>query len=247
MPAAARLSILMPCYQLASAIAANIDRVVAATSGEPGVEVIVADDGSTDGTREAAVQAAARHPNVLVVSNPQNAGKGRVLQRAFAASSGEIVVFLDGDLDLPPEQVPAMVAELHRGGWDALLGAKRAALVAGGYPLARRVLSRAFSAATRLAFRLPVAETQTGLKAFRREALETAMPALQIGRYSFDIELVDLLHRAGRRIGEYPVRLEVQASESRVTFGTLWEMGRDTARLWWRTVVRRGRRPGAPR
>lgn len=229
----------MPCYQLAGPIAANIDRVVAATSAEAGVEVIVADDGSSDGTRDAAERAAARHQNVRVVANPQNAGKGRVLQRAFAASSGEVVVFLDGDLDLPPEQVPAMIEELRRGGWDALLGAKRAALVAGGYPWTRRVLSRAFSAVTRLAFRLPVAETQTGLKAFRREPLESAMPALQIGRYSFDLELVSLLHRAGCRIGEYPVRLEVQASPSRVNAGTLWEMARDSARLWVRTVLRR--------
>jgi glycosyltransferase involved in cell wall biosynthesis len=239
MPPEARVSILMPCYGLAEAIAANIDRVVAATAGEPGVEVVVADDGSTDGTRQKAEQAAARHPNVLVVANPQNAGKGRALQRAFAASSGEIVVFLDGDLDLPPEQVPAMVAELRRGGWDALLGAKRAALVAGGYPRVRRVLSRAFSGAIRLAFRLPVAETQTGLKAFRRAPLAAALPAVRIARYSFDVELVVLLRRAGCRIGEYPVRLEVQASPSRVNLGTLWEMGRDSARLWVRMVLRR--------
>ncbi len=178
----AAVSILMPCYGLAGSIAANIDRVVAATAGEPGVEVVVADDGSTDGTLQAAEEAAARHPHVLVVAIPQNAGKGRALQRAFAASSGEVVVFLDGDLDLPPEQVPAMVAELRREGWDALLGAKRSALVAGGYPWARRVLSRVFSAVIRLAFRLPVAETQTGLKAFRRAPLQAALPRVQIAR-----------------------------------------------------------------
>jgi glycosyltransferase involved in cell wall biosynthesis len=239
MPPEARVSILMPCYGLAEAIAANIDRVVAATAGEPGVEVIIADDGSADGTRENAAQAAARHPNVLVVANPQNAGKGRALQRAFAASRGDIVVFLDGDLDLPPEQVPAMVAELERGGWDALVGAKRGALVAGGYPRTRRVLSRAFSGAIHLAFRLPVAETQTGLKVFRRAPLAAALPEVQIARYSFDVELLVLLRRAGCRIGEYPVHLEVQASPSRVNLGTLWEMGRDTARLWFRTVWRR--------
>ncbi len=239
MPPPAAVSILMPCYGLAGAISANIDRVVAATAAEPGVEVVVADDGSTDGTRQAAEAAASRHSNVLVVANPQNAGKGRALQRAFAASRGEIVVFLDGDLDLPPEQIPALVAELRRGGWDALLGAKRAALVAGGYPWARRVLSRVFSAVIRLAFHLPVSETQTGLKAFRRAPLEAALPQVQIARYSFDVELVVRLQRAGCRLGEFPVELEVQASPSRVTAGTLWEMGRDTARLWFRTFVRR--------
>lgn len=228
----------MPCYGLAGTIAANLDRVVAATAAEPGVEVVVVDDGSTDGTREEAERAAARHSGVVVVANPQNAGKGRALQRAFAASSGEIVVFLDGDLDLPPEQVPALVAALRRGGFDALLGTKQAAMAAGGYPRVRRVLSRLFSAATRFAFRLPVTETQTGLKAFRREPLGAALPRVQIGRYSFDLELVVLMHRAGCRIGEFPVELRVQASTSRVTVGTLWEMGRDTVRLWFRTIAR---------
>jgi glycosyltransferase involved in cell wall biosynthesis len=238
MPGPSRVSILMPCYQLAAAIGGNIDRVVAATAAEPGVELVVADDGSTDGTLEEVERAAARHPNVLVVANPQNAGKARALQRAFAASTGEIVVFLDGDLDLPPEQVPAMVAELRRGGWDGLLGAKRAALVAGGYPWVRRVLSRVFATAIRLAFRLPVAETQTGLKAFRREPLAAALPRVQIARYSFDVELAVLLHRAGCRLGDFPVDLEAHASVSRVTLGTLWEMGRDTGRLWFRTFWR---------
>ena len=228
----------MPCYGLAGTIAANLDRVVAATAAEPGVEVVVVDDGSTDGTREEAERAAARHSGVVVVANPQNAGKGRALQRAFAASSGEIVVFLDGDLDLPPEQVPALVAALRRGGFDALLGTKQAAMAAGGYPRVRRVLSRLFSTATRFAFRLPVTETQTGLKAFRREPLGAALPRVQIGRYSFDLELVVLMHRAGCRIGEFPVELKVQASTSRVTVGTLWEMGRDTVRLWFRTIAR---------
>jgi hypothetical protein len=239
MPPPPCISILMPCYGLAGPIAANIDRVVAATAAEPGVEVVVVDDGSADGTREEAERAAARHPGVVVVANPRNAGKGRALQRAFAASSGEIVVFLDGDLDLPPEQVPALVAALRRGGFDALLGTKHAAMVAGGYPRMRRVLSRLFSATTRFAFRLPVAETQTGLKAFRREPLGAALPRVQIGRYSFDLELVVLMHRAGCRIGEFPVELEAQASTSRVTVGTLWEMGRDTVRLWFRTIARR--------
>jgi len=245
MPPPARVSILMPCYQLAGAIAASLDRVVAATAAEAGVEVVVADDGSTDGTLAAARAAAARHPGVVVVANPQNEGKGRALQRAFAVSTGEIVVFLDGDLDLPPEQVPALVARLRSGGEDALLGAKRAALVPGGYPRARRVLSRLFSAVARLAFRLPVAETQTGLKAFRREALEATLPQVRIRRYTFDLELVVRLDRAGYRLGEFPVTLDLQASGSRVTLRAVAQMARDTALLWFRSLAWRRRPPGS--
>jgi glycosyltransferase involved in cell wall biosynthesis len=226
---------------LAPIIGANIDRVVAALAAEPGSEVVVVDDGSTDGTRQEAERAAGRHGNVQVIANPLNEGKGRAMQRAFAASRGDIVVFLDGDLDLPPEQVPALVRELRAGDFDALLGSKRHAMIAGGYPAVRRVLSRLFAAFTRFAFRLPVSETQTGLKAFRREPLAAALPQVRIGRYSFDLELVVRLHRAGCRLAEWPVRLEVQASTSRVTLGTLWEMGRDTLLLWFRSLAWRRR------
>jgi len=232
----------MPCYELVSSIADNIDRVVAALADESGVEVIVADDGSTDGTRLEAERAATRHPGVQVVANPRNEGKGRVLQRAFAASTGETVVFLDGDLDLPPEQVPGFLAHLAGHHLDALLGAKRDAMVGGGYPAKRRVLSRVFSAVTRIAFRLPAIETQTGLKAFRRAPLAATLPGVEISRYSFDLELVVRLHRAGYRIEEAPVELDVRASTSRVTVGTLWEMGRDTIGLWLRSL--RWRRAG---
>ena len=177
-----------------------------------------------------------------VVANPRNEGKGRALQRAFAASSGDTIVFLDGDLDLPPEQVPTFMARLTDHDLDALLGAKRDAMVSGGYPAKRRVLSRVFSAVTRVAFRLPTIETQTGLKAFRRAPLEATLPHVEISRYSFDLELVVRLHRAGYRIEEAPVELDVQASTSRVTIGTLGEMGRDTIALWFRSL--RWRRAG---
>ena len=236
MPQQARVSVLMPCYGLAASIADNIDRTAAALAGEPGVELIVADDGSADGTRLAAERAAARHPRVAVVASAENEGKGRALQRAFAAATGETIVFLDGDLDLPPEQVPAFVALLEADDLDALLGSKRDAMISGGYPATRRVLSRVFSALVGIGFRLPVVETQTGLKAFRREALAATLPLVEIGRYTFDLELVVRLDRAGYRIGEAPVELDVQASSSRVTLGTLWEMGRDTAALWFRSL-----------
>ena len=234
------LSVVIPSRDGAARLPETLGSIAAQQVSGP-VQVIVADDGSTDGTRLAAERAAIPHPRVSVVANPHNEGKGRVLQRAFAASRGVTIVFLDGDLDLPPEQVPGFVARLEERGLDALLGSKRDAMVSGGYPTARRVLSRIFSAVVRLAFRLPVVETQTGLKAFRRDALEATLPRVQISRYTFDLELAVRLHRGGFRIEEAPVELDVQASSSRVTLGTLWEMGRDTAGLWFRSL--RWRRP----
>jgi glycosyltransferase involved in cell wall biosynthesis len=225
----------MPAYQLAAGIAANIDRTVEALRAVPGVEIVVCDDGSTDGCRTAAEQAAARHDNVEVVGYTPNRGKGAALQEAFGNSNGEIVVFLDADLDLPPEQVPAFLERHRSAGVDVLVGAKQQSMEPGRYPALRRVLSKMFSFVTSLLFRLPVDETQTGLKSFRREALSRTLPQLQVTRYSFDLELIARISRAGFTIAAAPVELAEGASATGVSVRTLWEMGRDTLLIWIRS------------
>ncbi len=234
------VSILMPAYNLAGSIGANVDRVVQATRSLSGVEIVVADDGSHDATRAEAVAAAARLDGVTVVGHTPNRGKGAALQAAFAASSAETIVFLDGDLDLPPEQIPAFLDRFHEAGTDVLVGTKRTAMDAGRYPFLRRVLSKAFSLVIRLLFRLPVGETQTGLKAFRRSPLVEVLPGLKVKRYTFDLELLVALKRNRATMTEAPVELVAGASDTGVSVGTLWEMGRDTFRIWIRTLRRRG-------
>jgi glycosyltransferase involved in cell wall biosynthesis len=230
----------MPVYRLADDIGPNIARVVDALAPIPDFEVIVSDDGSDDGTRGAATAEAARHEAVTVVGLVQNSGKGRAVAEGVAASSGDVIVLLDADLDLPPEQLPGV---LHRFGTlevDVLVGSKRDSMRSGGYPWLRRVLSRIFSFVTRVAFRLPVSETQTGLKVFRREPLLEVLPRVQVGRYVYDLELLVRMKRAGYEITETPVTLEVAESGSSVAAGTLWEMGRDTVGLWFRMRRRDG-------
>ncbi len=233
------VSIVMPAFNLAGSIGANIDRTVAAAAGLDDPEIVVVDDGSDDATREEAERAAARHPNVVVSGHRPNQGKGAALLAGFRASRGALVVFLDGDLDIPPEQVPLFLEALAASGADALVGTKQESMDPDTYPAVRRVLSRIFSGTIRLLFRLPVSETQTGLKAFRREALETVMPKLRVMRYTYDLELIVFLHRAGYRIAEAPVQLAEGASSGGVAVGTLWEMGRDTIRIWFRAVLLR--------
>ena len=103
------VSVLMPAYQLESVIIDNIERVVDVLAGWPGVEIIVIDDGSTDDTKGFADKAAATHHEVSVVSYATNRGKGGALKEGFAHATGDTIVFLDCDLDLPPEQLPAFL------------------------------------------------------------------------------------------------------------------------------------------
>jgi glycosyltransferase involved in cell wall biosynthesis len=148
------------------------------------------------------------------------------------AAKGDLIVFLDADLDLPPEQLPALLVTM--GDADVLVGAKRDSMTAGRYPLIRRVLSRLFSLATVGLFRLSVSETQTGLKIFRRNVLEVVIPQMRIEGYAYDLEMLVRAQRAGFKLAQTPVELGPGASTASLRGGMLWQMARDTARLqWW--------------
>jgi glycosyltransferase involved in cell wall biosynthesis len=233
-PPPSGVAILMPVYQLEPAIAANIDRVAAVVKDWPSAEVIVIDDGSTDRTREQAEKAAASHERVTVIGYTTNRGKGGALQEGFSHSTLETIVFIDSDLDLPPEQLPVFVGEFNRLGVDVLAGAKRSSMTSGRYPTVRRLLSLCFVAVNRLLFHLPIRETQTGLKVFRRTALETTLPDLATLGYAFDLELLVRIRKQGGTMAETPVTL-AKGSSSGISLSTLWEMGRDTIKIWFRS------------
>mgnify|MGYP001820266420 CR=1 FL=1 len=231
----AGVSVLMPAYRLEATIADNIDRVAAVVGSWDDSEIIVIDDGSPDDTRGFAEKAAARSDLVSVVGYATNRGKGGALKEGFQYATGETIVFLDSDLDLPPEQLPQFLDAFYSAGVDALVGAKRSAMVAGRYPMLRKLLSLAFAALNGLLLRLPVRENQTGLKAFRRSALEETLPKLDTERYAFDLELLVRIRKAGGTMTEAPVSL-APGSSSGLSLATLWEMGRDTLKIWLRSI-----------
>jgi glycosyltransferase involved in cell wall biosynthesis len=243
-PSRPAVSVVLPAFRLGETIAANLVRVAAALPGDGSVEVIVVDDGSTDDTYLEAKRAAAQAPQVTVIRHEVNRGKGEALFTGTRAARADLVVFLDADLDLPPEQVPDLLSQME--GIDLLVGAKRKSMGEGNYPLARRILSRIFAICTVGLFGLPVRETQTGLKVLRRPVLEEVLPQMRIRGYAYDLELLVRAHRAGYVIREVAVELGPGASTAPLRLSMLWQMGRDTLRLWWWTAtgrLPRGSRP----
>jgi glycosyltransferase involved in cell wall biosynthesis len=228
---------VLPAYRLGYSIDANVERVAATFPADGSVEIGVVDDGCTDDTYAEARQVADRLPQVTVVRHEVNRGKGEALFTGTRTSHGEVVVFLDADLDLPPEQVPQLLTQME--GVDVLVGAKRRSMGEGRYPLARRVLSRLFSLCTVGLFRLPVRETQTGLKILRRPVLSEVLPQMRIHGYAYDLELLVRAHRAGYVVREAEVDLGPGASTAPLRPAMLWQMGRDTVRLLWWIVTGR--------
>lgn len=229
----AGLSVILPAYDEGADIAANVERLAACLS-ESGrrFEIIVVDDGSRDGTGAAARGVA--DSRVRVLAHDRNRGKGRALATGCAAAREDIVVLLDADLEIPPEDVVPLVERLEREGADVAVGSKyhpEASLV---WPVARRLLSRLYHLVTALCFRLPLRDTQTGLKALRRTVAHEIVPRLRAKRFAWDLELVLLAHRAGHPCVTAPVRVRPADRASRVGWAGALQAGLDTLRIFAR-------------
>lgn len=204
-----RLSVVMPVFNLGPTIAANIATVAAALD-EGGIdyELVPVDDGSADDSAaEIAKAAAARPDRVHPAYVAKNAGKGNALKVGFRASTGSFVLLLDGDLDLSPRQIPVFFDSLVKNGSDIVVGSKRHPDSEVQYPWHRRLASGVYFGLVHLLVGLPITDTQTGMKLFRRQVLGDALDRMLVKTYAFDLELLSIAYGRGAKISEAPVVL----------------------------------------
>lgn len=235
------LSILMPAYNEASSIAENVCETVE-TMHAMGMdfEIIVIDDGSLDGTDAAASNALREWPDhVRVVRCNRNEGKGNALICGASYSKGEYVAFLDADMDLHPEQLASFFGIMNAAKADAVIGSKFHPQSQVDYPRLRRVYSFFYYMFVRALFGLPVRDTQTGIKLFRRSVLEHVLPRILVKRFAFDLELLANVHHFGYRIVEAPVAVNFNRVCSRLRLPAVWNVFLDTLAIFYRMRILR--------
>ena len=229
------LSVVLPFHNLADRAEANLARLDALLRphGFP-YRSIAVDDGSADGTAEALRRAAERLPAVLPVLLPANAGKGAALLAGLERVSHPWVLLLDGDLDLDPAALPAFADVAHASGADLVLGDKRHPQSQVRYPLRRRIASALYAGLVRALLRLPVSDTQCGMKLVCAEVLRYAAPRLLVKRFAFDLEFLAVAHDGGFRHANAPVRLDFQHRWGCLTPATVWRTLVDTLAIAYR-------------
>ena len=219
------LSVAIPCFNEAATVAALVDRVL----GSPWVaEVVVVDDGSTDGT--AKVLADVDDPRVRVMTHPVNRGKGAALRTAFANVSGDYVIVQDADLEYDPSEYDVMLEPLERGVADVVFGSR----FLSGRP--HRVLyfwhslgNRTLTLLSNMFTDLNLTDMETCFKAFRREVLHTF--TLREDRFGIEPELTARVAGGGWRLYEVGISYDGRTYEEGKKIG--W---RDGVRALWCVV-----------
>lgn len=228
-----KLSVIVPAYREAGHIQENLGKLLREL-GELGrtYEVIVVSDGNTDETAREAERVVS--PHIKVIEYDRNMGKGYALRCGVSHSSGELVTFIDADMELDPRYIRGFIAVMESFDCDAVVGSKRHPMSTVRYPPTRRFQSLMYQLLIRALFRVKVRDTQTGLKLFRRKVLEEVVPLLAIKRFAFDLELLVVARQLGyKKIMEAPVNLSYQF-ETTADLKAAWYVLWDTAAIFYR-------------
>jgi glycosyltransferase involved in cell wall biosynthesis len=199
-----KLSIIIPVYNEEQTISELVERVRAVDIGDIEKEIIIANDGSSDGTRRSIDTSAwASDPRIKTYDNPINVGKGGAVRIGLKYATGDIMLIQDADLELDPQEYGGLLAPILAGHTDVVYGS-RFLRPTGRIPLKTRIANKGLTWFANVLFGARLSDMETAYKVFRREALNGIQ--LRCVGFDFEPELTAKLLRAGRRIVEVPVR-----------------------------------------
>jgi dolichyl-phosphate beta-glucosyltransferase len=201
-------SIVIPAYNEGQRLGATLEKVLAYIRQQGwDAEVIVVSDGSGDNTTDIVREYAKTNPNLRLIENPGNRGKGFSVRSGILSARGDIILFTDADLSSPIEEMPKLLDALSSGA-DIAIGSRwlRAELQTQRQSLHRQLFGRIFNLLLRLTLGLQFKDTQCGFKAFTRRAAQNILPLQRIERWGFDPEILFLARTFGFRVDEIPVR-----------------------------------------
>lgn len=249
MPTTDGLSIVLPAYNEAARIGPALDELfaylIASHELPHPIEVLVVDDGSTDGTAELVTsrpEAAGSLAGIsLGVLTVPHGGKGAAVRAGMLATTADLVAFTDADMATPPDQLPLLVAALSS--HDVALGSRiqpDGSDMRATQPGYRRLLGKVFHALASIWVVGPVKDTQCGFKGFTRAAAHDLFARQRITSIVFDVELVYLARRRHYRIAIVPIRwFDVRGSRMRASARLALQVAWDLFRI---PLVHRGSR-----
>ena len=208
--AATRVSVdvVIPVYNEVGVLRASVERTVALFAAHPQYtwQLVIADNGSQDGTGALARELEDEHPEVRALLLTVK-GRGLALREAWMQSTADIVTYMDVDLSTDLAHLPEIVDLVASKKCDVAIGTRLARGAQTRRSLKREITSRGYVMLIRASFpRLRITDAQCGFKALSRPAVTAIVPKIENRMWFFDTEMLILAHRHGLRIRELPVR-----------------------------------------
>ncbi len=205
------LSVIVPAYKQEKTIVRDLARIKSVLEKlRYPTELICVVDGKADQTFDKALKFSKKYPDVKVIGYDINKGKGHAVRFGMAASSGDVVGFMDAGMDLNPAGLSMLLEHFEWYSADVIVGSKRHPASKVEYPWQRRILSIGYQLLVWILFGLRIRDTQVGMKFFKREILEKVLPRLLVKHFAFDVEMLAVANYLGfKRIYEAPVEIRL--------------------------------------
>lgn len=211
------LSLVIPAYNEQQMIAATLETLLQFLQVRfASFEILVVDDGSTDETAHVVRQFTGNCPNIRLLEQGTNQGKGRAIQRGVHESQGEYILFMDADLPYDLAAVDVFMTAL-RSKYDLAIGSRHMpGSKIRGVPLLRYFSGQVFSLLVAVLMFPGIRDTQCGLKGFRAEAARQIFKRVSIRKFGFDVEALYIARKRKYAILPIPVQMTGFRSDSRV-------------------------------
>jgi dolichyl-phosphate beta-glucosyltransferase len=239
------ISIIIPAYNEEKRLPATLEKILAYLGRTDWgfTEILVVDDGSADGTCRVAERFAQTYPNVRVLRNPGNRGKGYSVRHGMLEAKGAWALFSDADLSAPIEELDHLWEAVSKQGAAVVIGSRalNRQLIGVHQSALREYGGRLFNLILRAATGLPFWDTQCGFKLFEGAVAREIFRRQRAEGFGFDAEVLFIARRLGYRIAEVPVRWNhVEGTKMRLFSDTL-RMVADLAAIRWNQLCGRYR------
>ncbi|HHI30264.1 glycosyltransferase family 2 protein [Methanosarcinales archaeon] len=233
------VSIVLPAYNEAARLEETVKRTIDAVKQiTDSFEIVIAEDGSDDGTDRIATALAEAYPCVEHLHSDERLGRGAALNRALKHSKGEVLAYIDVDLATEMNYLKDLIDAVRVEGFDFATGSRMMPESDVERPFNRSIASKGFNLFTRTLLHSRLYDHQCGFKSFRREPLFELVDDIEDKHWFWDTELLVLAQERGYRVKEFPVAWKHGGATKVNIVRDIFGMGRQILRMWWRRAHR---------
>lgn len=228
------VSAVFPAYNEVDFLEPAVNKTIQALEGwNYSFEIIIAEDGSTDGTAELAEELSKKYPSVRHIHREERLGRGKALNNAFKQSEGEILVYMDLDLATDVKYLKPLIEAIDNEGYDLATGSRMLPQSKVERSLRRSLTSKLYNFMVRHILGSKIHDHQCGFKAFKRGPTLKLIEEVSARHWFWDTEILVRAARKGYKIKEIPVEWK-SGRKTKVNLSKdSYNMGKQVIKLWW--------------